>query len=1268
MHPCVSTALANDNVRVEMEMFCNVFDQINPLALVLKRLSRETHANANVVMRHEANHQCVCAFITNATDMQSTRRQLAVWLHDSPQERGIDICSAMMEPLQYPVLYPTANLGWGKDGANFTLQSTRGNYMTQIEYYSNLIMKDLHWNPTCNRYEPLRFGRFGMLYNEWLVDMYSRTEDERLNTIRSEGIQSRMAKRVDIQSNLNSQPTLQRLGKSILGSSFPGSSRHKKQELADAWALVDYFGRASLFITMTCNPNWDEIKNNLLPAQQAVDNPALCARVFKMKFYKLKNRLRELWGPQVYSLHVIEFQRGGLPHAHMVVKFPHPVDNPTDIDHYVHCTMSHPTAQPNLYAKVMKHMYHSDDHKKCKKDANGKCYYKYPKDLNHMTHVLESGYVNYKRPCEHSRRVTPTNYTLLEEFDCHINVEVSYTVNVLKYLFKYLYKGTSGNREWAKLNNQNDNDVDEISEYISHRVLSAAEASWRILGFHMKRQDPAVTCLKVHLEGQDNVTFDANDGLENIEKSLCGQSSLVRYFNRPWGLWDSQTYVGYYTDNILYSSIKQIPVHASSTAWQDNTDFPRPPWWQFGMPQLLHTHTHLGIKRQWVVPRDGVNKHLARLQLLMPNNGDVYYLRALLKYFPARSFDELYFVNGIKHPSYQAAAIARGLFDTHNEATMCFIEACSVCYTPKTLRALYVVCLIEGANGLELLTDHGSEMLEGNGGNYDERWNNMLLDVQSRLEQLNRSMGDFNLPTPHGRRSLVEKYWDNNKKTHAAEQWQAMKDSIDTNAEQLHAMDAIDNALEHSLQNAPSATGNMLFINGRSGCGKTWLANYAIASTNKLGHITVACAPTGLAALNFENGNTAHYTFNLPVVDNYGGATEAIESNLDASADRAELLRECKLILWDEACNQSVQCIKAASDAVCTLCNIDKNTPFAGKCVIFLGDFRQIPPVVVSNSKQDVINDSIVSWSKFTAIEQLPLVESQRDKHDPIYASWVLSLGNGTCQTERITMDRPVANTSTMQTTQYDKMTPIPDFVKATESTNEAISTTFPNLNDPQGCSKCAILCTSNLEVDHINSTILDQMDNGQLTEELEGVTCLATEVRQAAQFLQCEDHLENINKPGVPPHRLYLKVGSICFVMRNLSRENKMMNGSKVLITKIVGNYQIWATHLETNEEFIFPRIQFKFGDIGATILRKQFPLRLCYAMTKNKSQGQTLQKVAVCEHRLAFAHGQSYVSYGRVCNATSMLVLLSDNHPQIDHVKHIRNIVWKELLDHAR
>ena len=75
----------------------------------------------------------------------------------------------------------------------------------------------------------------------------------------------------------------------ILPATFGGSPRALHESYLDAMALVARFGRPDFFVTMTANPNWCEIVNNLKPGESAVNRPELVARVFRCKLRKLLN-------------------------------------------------------------------------------------------------------------------------------------------------------------------------------------------------------------------------------------------------------------------------------------------------------------------------------------------------------------------------------------------------------------------------------------------------------------------------------------------------------------------------------------------------------------------------------------------------------------------------------------------------------------------------------------------------------------------------------------------------------------------------------------------------------------------------------------------------------------------------------------------------------------------------------------------------------------------------------------------------------------------
>ncbi len=107
----------------------------------------------------------------------------------------------------------------------------------------------------------------------------------------------------------------------ILPSSFSGSPRAMQQYYQDAMSIVRKNGKPDLFITMTCNPEWPEIKENLKPRQKSEYRPDLIARVFNLKLKELLKVIieRQIFGVVVAYIYVIEFQNRDLPHAHIVI-------------------------------------------------------------------------------------------------------------------------------------------------------------------------------------------------------------------------------------------------------------------------------------------------------------------------------------------------------------------------------------------------------------------------------------------------------------------------------------------------------------------------------------------------------------------------------------------------------------------------------------------------------------------------------------------------------------------------------------------------------------------------------------------------------------------------------------------------------------------------------------------------------------------------------------------------------------------------------------
>jgi ATP-dependent DNA helicase PIF1 len=139
---------------------------------------------------------------------------------------------------------------------------------------------------------------------------------------------------------------------------------------------------------------------------------------------------------------------------------------------------------------------------------------------------------------------------------------------------------------------------------------------------------------------------------------------------------------------------------------------------------------------------------------------------------------------------------------------------------------------------------------------------------------------------------------------------------------------------------------------------------------------------------------------------------------------------------------------------------------------------------------------------------------------------------------------------------------------------------------------------------------------------------------------------IHGLNVIGLPPHKLTLKNGTVCSLLRNLNLQDGKCNGTRMAEHEFGRNLIMFEilTGAAEEEHMWLRRIILKNEGSHFPIAFRhwQFPIRVAHAMTINKSKGQTLEKVGIDLRTPIFSHAQLYVALSRVKRESNLRVLL--------------------------
>lgn len=367
-------------------------------------------------------------------------------------------------------------------------------------------------------------------------------------------------------------------------------------------------------------------------------------------------------------------------------------------------------------------------------------------------------------------------------------------------------------------------------------------------------------------------------------------------------------------------------------------------------------------------------------------------------------------------------------------------------------------------------------------------------------------------------------------------------------------------------------SGANIFLTGEPGAGKTYTLNQFIEQAREAGKRIAVTASTGIAASHID-GVTIHSWSGLGIKDSI--RDDEIE-RMSYNDDFMERYNRCDILIIDEVSMLHGSRLNMVDRVARWLRN--KNAPFGGLQVIFVGDLFQLPPVS---------RDSDIDWVhlskawKDAAPEACYLTEQHRQGAD----SELLNILRELRREGRLSFQ----SLATLR----DRIVPLPD--------DDSVTRLF----------------THNINVDQLNLGMLDKID-----APVQNFYMSTTGDRFKA---------DQIKRNLLCPEKLELKVGAeVMFCANNF--DDGFVNGTRGKIIRFSNAGNPVVQTVDGAEVAVQQYTWRVFNDYGRELASvTQYPLRLAWAVTVHKSQGLSLD-AAIIDLTKAFTPGMGYVALSRV------------------------------------
>ncbi|XP_055306515.1 ATP-dependent DNA helicase pif1-like [Sitodiplosis mosellana] len=575
------------------------------------------------------------------------------------------------------------------------------------------------------------------------------------------------------------------------------------------------------------------------------------------------------------------------------------------------------------------------------------------------------------------------------------------------------------------------------------------------------------------------------------------------------------------------------------------------------------------------------------------------------------SFADCRSYNGVVYNSFIEACHARGIASNDNEWRECLNEAKQF-HSPKQLRHLFAVILALNvpANSLLLWNEFKTFLSEDFSRDYsaDISFNRALLEIEEVLISHNVSCEALGLPVP----TILSDVPDEDVMD-PYEQQVIFDDLYDqANIEQRNVINTVVREVQFH-----DTGSNVFLLTAHAGCGKTFTQTAII---HRLNALNLRCLPTafsGIASTLLAGGRTLHNAFKLPIP-----ITETSVSSVTPNSVYGRYLNSLALIIIDEISMCPLLLLKLLDRLFKDLCTDEnkKHLLFGGKTFLLCGDFRQILPVIPHGSRATLIDNCITSWDEFENFHRFTLNQNMRASPNEIeYVNFLKRLGNGELRHYR----------------QFgENIVEIP--LQCVGNINDIIDEVYGNIAQNILSDRIlfsVILATTNDDCVAINNDVLNRMPGVLKTYNSYDKVICDNELEVNNYPVE---FLNSLNVSGLPPHKLKLKIDCVVLLIRNLNTKEALVNGTRMRVKQLHNNAIDCEvlTGTSKGKRILIPRINLTYSGtlLPFDFQRTQFPVIPAFAMTINKSQGQTFDRVGVLLRRPVFTHGQLYVAASRV------------------------------------